>query len=108
MRPGRPPLPHCPPRPAVLLARAGLVVALLALLPACASTIGDLPAAVGGLPEGTPERSATPTAYPAVHDMPPQRSTAVMTDAEQKKTAAELTAARAAQDKRAAAAAQDR
>ncbi|MDQ2078934.1 hypothetical protein RA307_01975 [Xanthobacteraceae bacterium Astr-EGSB] len=80
---------------------------LLGFLSACASTFGELPAAVGGLPEGTPERSASPVAYPAVHDMPPQRDGVVLTAAEQQKAAAELAAAREAQDKRAAAAARD-
>ena len=78
---------------------AGLV--LLAFVSGCASAFGDLPAAVGGLPEGTPERAATPMAYPAVHDMPPQRDGVVLTAAEQQKAAAELAAAREAQEKRA-------
>ena len=92
-------------RPAFGRAAAGLM--LLALLSGCASVLGELPTAVGGLPEGTPERSATPVAYPAVHDMPPQRDGVVLTAAEQQKAAAELAAAREAQEKRAAAAARD-
>jgi hypothetical protein len=80
---------------------------LSGLLSGCASTFGELPAAIGGLPEGTPERSATPVAYPAVHDMPPQRNSTVLTADEQKKATADLAAARAAQEKRAAAAARD-
>jgi hypothetical protein len=73
----------------------------------CASTFGDLPTAVGGLPEGTPERSATPVPYPAVHDMPAERNSTVLTADEQKKAAAELAAARSVQEKRAAAAARN-
>jgi hypothetical protein len=98
--------PHQPPRRAAF-ARAAVGVMLLAFLSGCASVIGELPAAVGGLPEGTPERSETPVAYPAVHDMPPQRGGTILTAAEQQKAAAELAAAREAQDKRAAAAARD-
>ena len=89
---------------AARILRAAGSLLLLSLLAACASAIGELPAAVGGLPQGTPEREATPTAYPAVHDMPPPREGAVLTADEQKKATAELTAARAVQDKRAAAA----
>jgi hypothetical protein len=54
----------------------------------------DLPTSVGGLPANTPERPSTPPAYPAVHDMPPARPDAVLTDAEQKKAAQDLIAAR--------------
>jgi hypothetical protein len=75
---------------------------LAATLGACSSTLGELPAAVGGLPAGTPERSATPVAYPAVHDIPPPRSNTVLTEDEQKKAAADLAAARDQQAKRAA------
>jgi hypothetical protein len=92
-----------PGRPAF---RAGAALLCL-LLSACASTFGNLPTAMGGLPEGTPERSADPVAYPAVHDMPPQRPAAVLTAEEQKKMAAELAAARAQQEKRANAATHD-
>jgi hypothetical protein len=107
MRETAPPaLPNAAPRRRACV-RAGGAVLLFGLLSACASTFGELPAAVGGLPEGTPERSATPAAYPAVHDMPPERNSTVLTAAEQKKATAELTAARAAQEKRAAAAARD-
>jgi len=57
--------------------------------------IGDhLPTALGGLPDGTPNRSTTPSAYPAVHDMPPTRPTSVLTDAEQTKLEGDLAAAR--------------
>ena len=80
-----------------------LLVGALGLLGGCASAnkMGDyVPAGAGGLPEGTPERPATPYAYPAVHDMPPPRETAVLSSEEQKKLEDDLAAAR----KRAAAA----
>jgi hypothetical protein len=70
--------------------------ATAAILPACsASIIGDhLPTAAGGLPEGAPQRPAQPAAYPAVHDLPPKRQDAVLTDDEQKKLEDDLIAAR--------------
>ena len=46
-----------------------------------------------GLPAGTPERPATPHAYPAVHDMPPARVTRVMNEVEQHKLENDLMAA---------------
>ncbi len=54
----------------------------------------SLPPAVGGLPEGTPARSADAPAFPRVHEMPPGRSDGVMSSAERKKAEAELAAAR--------------
>ena len=59
------------------------------------STIGDhMPNALGGLPEGAPQRPTKPSAFPAVHDMPPPRGSTVLTDAEQKKLEDDLIAAR--------------
>ena len=77
-----------------------LVAALLAGalgLAGCSagSMIGDhMPSALGGLPEGAPQRTTKPSAYPAVHDMPPPRGSTVLTDAEQKKLEDDLIAAR--------------
>ena len=56
--------------------------------------IDNMPASVGGLPEGTPARPATAAAYPAVHDMPPARSDAPLTEAEKKRLQDELVATR--------------
>jgi len=84
-------------------ARVGGALLLLGVLAGCSSTIEKLPSAVGGLPADAPERTATPSAYPAVHDMPPPRTNVVLTEAEQKKAAAELAAAREQQAKRAGA-----
>lgn len=67
------------------------------MLAACSTggTIADhMPTAVGGLPEGAPQRPATPAAYPAVHSMPPPRTDTMLSDAEQKKLEDELVAAR--------------
>ena len=83
-----------------LLSRRALAAALIAgagLLGGCtgANTIADhLPTALGGLPDGTPQRPTTAAAYPAVHDMPPPRPTAVLSDAEQTKLEGDLVAAR--------------
>ena len=68
----------------------------------CSTVLSDMPAQMGGLPEGTPDRQANPPAYPAVHDMPPPRPNAVLTEAEKKKVEAELAALRAEQARRAA------
>jgi hypothetical protein len=82
------------------IARVSFLAAFLgtgaAIVAGCAaSTVADrVPAAIGGLPEGAPPRPATPAAYPAVHDMPPARSTAVLTSEEQAKVEEELVAAR--------------
>ena len=63
---------------------AALLFAGVLILTGCA--VGDhMPAAVGGLPAGTPQRPATPAAYPAVNDTPPPRSSTVLTYEEQKK-----------------------
>jgi len=67
------------------------------MLAACSTggTIGDhTPTGLGGLPEGAPQRPATPAAYPAVHDMPPPRTETMLSDAEQKKLEDDLVAAR--------------
>jgi hypothetical protein len=70
-------------------------------LGACSSVLSEIPAQMGGLPAGTPARPETPPAYPAVHDMPPPRSAAVLTEEERKKVEAELAAMRAEQARKA-------
>ena len=73
------------------------LVAVAVVLAGCSagSTVADhLPTALGGLPDGTPQRPDTSRAYPAVHDMPPPRATTVLTDAETKKLESDLVAAR--------------
>jgi len=96
-----------------LSSRRALAAALIAgtgFLGGCSggSTISDhLPTALGGLPDGAPQRPTTTSAYPAVHDMPPPRPTTVLSDAEQTKLEGDLVAARnrAAEAAKAAAAA---
>ena len=62
----------------------------------------SLPTALGGLPEGTPERPVVRTEYPGVFNSPPPRTDAVLTADELKKAEAELAAARDRQNKQAA------
>lgn len=71
----------------------------------CSSVLSGLPHQVGGLPEGAPARAADPPAFPQVHDMPPQRSEAVLSTEERKKVEADLAAARENAARRAAEAA---
>jgi hypothetical protein len=68
---------------------------IAALLPACsASQFSGMPTLLGGEAADTPRESATPPAFPAVHDMPAARPVPVLTDEQQKKAEAELVAAR--------------
>jgi len=53
-----------------------------------------------GLPAGAPARPEKPLEYPAVHDMPPARSSAPMSEEEQVKAEKELTALRDRQEGR--------
>src|SRR5258708_5686732 len=79
-------------RPAVL---AAVLLAVAAIVTGWEETIGDpTPPAAGGLRGGPPPRPETPSAYPAVHDMPPPRGDTVLTSEEQKKIEDELVAAR--------------
>jgi len=77
-----------------------LTLALLlggaAALSGCSSytLIDALPQSVGGLPEGTPERSAAQRQYPAVHDLPPSRADTPLNEAEKKRLKDDLTAVR--------------
>jgi len=96
--------------PVVRCAFAVALFAAAGFLGGCSagSTVADhLPTALGGLPEGSPQRPTTSSAYPAVHDLPPARPTTVLTDAEQTKLESDLAAARnrAAEAAKAAAAA---
>jgi len=70
------------------LAAAALLAANLA---GCSSVIDNVPHSVGGLPDGTPARAATPPAYPAVHDMPPSRRETALSEAESKRLREDLT-----------------
>ncbi len=70
--------------------RVGPVAAALLLaatLCGCSSVVDNIPTSVGGLPEGVPQRPATPPAYPAVHDMPPPRQDSALSDGRKQATA---------------------
>jgi hypothetical protein len=82
-------------RLAALLATATALGGCAAMSEKIAGTASEMP--VIGLPSGIPERPAEQPAYPAVHDIPPPRSTAVLSEVEQQKLEDELTAARDAQ-----------
>jgi hypothetical protein len=83
------------PVPRRALAAALLAVAVVLAGCSAGGTVADhLPTALGGLPDGTPQRPGTSGAYPAVHDMPPPRATTVLTDAETRKLESDLVAAR--------------
>ena len=71
------------------------------LLAACSTVLSEMPTQMGGLPTGVPARPETAPVYPAVHDMPPPRTAAVLTEEERKKVEADLAAIRAAQERRA-------
>jgi hypothetical protein len=78
---------------------AGLAVTLAGCASAPFSTIGDsIPASMGGLTPDTPDRPATPVAYPAVHDMPPPRANTTLSAEEQIELEKQLTAVRVKQD----------
>jgi hypothetical protein len=93
------------------MARLAAIVLTGLSFGACAATtsgLSSLPKEVGGLPENTPARPATQMAYPAVHDMPPPRTAAVLTPEQVKEAEAELTAVRDRQSKDPSAAKKDR
>jgi len=85
--------------PASILAALGLAVALAGCAPG--PVIDRLPGDVG-LPAGTPLRPESSYQYPAVHDMPPVRSTPTMSEDEQLRLEKELAATRDRQEGRAA------
>jgi hypothetical protein len=53
-----------------------------------------LPTSMGGLPQDAPERATAEQAYPAVHNMPPTRTTPTLSDEQQKRLQDDLVAAR--------------
>jgi hypothetical protein len=63
-------------------------------LAGCSSVIDHIPQALGGMPDGVPARPAIPAAFPAVHDMPPNRGDAPLTEADRKRLQDDLIAAR--------------
>ncbi len=87
------------------MARAGgsLCLALLGgalALGGCSSAalMEQAPAAMGGLPAGTPAAPAAAYRYPAVHDLPPPRADTPLTDEQQLKLEKQLQSARKKQE----------
>lgn len=79
--------------PAFLMLIAG-VAGLAACSSASSVFVDHIPNAIGGLPAGAPERTATPVSYPPVHDIPTNRGPTVFTAAEKKRLQDELAATR--------------
>jgi hypothetical protein len=73
---------------AVVAVAGGLALA------SCTSMVDQIPPALGGLPEGAPERPAGPAVYPAVHDLPPRRAEVPLTEEEKKRLREELASSR--------------
>jgi hypothetical protein len=81
-------------RPSAWLAPPAVILTS-AVLCGCAGNLGDsLPQSMGGMPAGAPERPAADYAYPAVHDMPPERPVPTLSEDQQQRVERELAAAR--------------
>jgi hypothetical protein len=78
-------------------AAAVLCIVVSIDLGACSAPLADLP--VIGLPAGTPARPAAAGAYPAVHDVPTDRSEPMLDPTEQAKVENDLKTARDRQTK---------
>ena len=65
---------------------------LALVLGGCATSIADMP--LIGVPSDAPGRPKDANAYPAVHDLPPDRDQAVLDTSEQARIEKELMAAR--------------
>ncbi|MGA7971950.1 MAG: hypothetical protein WCA36_04015 [Pseudolabrys sp.] len=61
-----------------------------------------MPAVIGGLPSGAPAAPVTPYRYPAVHDTPPPRAAAPLSDQQQLELEKQLQKARKKQEGEAA------
>ncbi len=73
-------------------------LSLAVTLAGCGTVVDAIPQAVGGEPAATPARPATAYSYPAVHDMPPPRADAPMSDEQQAQMEKELIGAREKQE----------
>jgi hypothetical protein len=71
------------------------VFAAATAISGCTTHIADsVPPVVGGLPEHTPARPATPVEFPAVGDRPQARTEGLLSEEERKKLRDDLTASR--------------
>jgi hypothetical protein len=73
---------------------ASTLLAISVLSGCTTAEIDRIPKEIGGLPESAPKRADVPPGYPAVHDMPPPRTTTVLDVEQQKRMEADLIAAR--------------
>jgi len=65
------------------------------LLSGCSTAqVDSIPHDIGGLPAGAPARPAEPPSFPAVHEMPPPRASALLDAEQQKRLEADLIAIR--------------
>jgi hypothetical protein len=86
-------------RPKVSTGLSGLLMAAVfaaaTAISGCTTHIADsVPASVGGLPEHTPARAATPAEFPAVGDRPQPRAEGLLDEAGRKKLRDDLNASR--------------
>ncbi len=86
--------------PFPVLVGYGLVLSLAAGLGGCATgaMLEQMPESIGGEPSHLPAKPAVAYQYPAVHDMPPARADAPLSDTEQVRMEKELRAARDRQE----------
>ena len=75
-------------RPITIMLALGAAAVLAGCSPG--PLIDRIPEGAGGLPAGTPARSATSYQYPAVHDMPPARANPPMSEEEHVKLERDL------------------
>ena len=84
------------------LGRLILAASWLVLVPGCSAqpVVDSLPSGIG-LPDDAPQRPATSYQFPAVHDMPPPRANAPLSDEEQWRLEQELNTVRSRQERKA-------
>jgi hypothetical protein len=80
------------------LLACGLAAALAGCSSSSVNSFIDIMPREVGLPADAPERSAQPPTYPAVHDMPPSRSTTTLSAEEQIRLEDDLVAVRTRQE----------
>jgi hypothetical protein len=76
------------------MAFVSALVAILGMSGCSTAQIDSIPKEIGGLPEGAPKRADVSPDYPAVHDMPPPRTTTLLDVEQQKRMEADLIATR--------------
>ena len=73
---------------------APILLATALAVAGCGSVPGTTPVAIGSLPPDAPARPAEQAPFPNVYDAPPARPAKLMTEEEQARLEAELTALR--------------